>query len=104
MFSRRPWQSLAAPQGAAAPSLGTAVIRSTTTYNLELKYHLVNEACNSAVTWKKVHLHFFQNLCFFIFCIVFTFSIMSEKISLLGSVVSEIEMSYLHFESKFTRK
>ena len=34
---------------------------------------------------KRSYLHFFQNL-FFIFCIVFTFSNMSEKISLLGSV------------------
>ena len=47
---------------------------------------------------KRSYLHFFQNSFFFIFCIVFTFFNMSEKISLLGSVVSEIEMSYLHFK------
>ena len=28
----------------------------------------------------------------------------NEKISLLGPEVSEIEMSYLHFKSKFARK
>ena len=41
----------------------------------------------------------FSYLAFF-----FAFSIMSEKISLLGSIVSEIGIFYLHFKSKFTRK
>ena len=57
----------------------------------------------SAVYGKRSCLRFFKiRFLYFLHC--FAFSIMSEKISLLGSVVSEIEMSFLHFKSKFTRK
>ena len=57
----------------------------------------------SAVYGKRSYLDFFK-IRFFYILHCFAFSIMSKKISLLGSVVSEIEMSYLHFKSKFTRK
>ena len=43
---------------------------------------------------------FFQNLFFSSLALFFTFSSMSEKVSLLGFVVSERGMSYVHSKSK----